>query len=345
MTCLGDQRGMEFTQEEIAECHQRDGLLSLELELSRVCNLRCVYCYASSGEPLTNELSLAEIYDIIDQGLELGVKKVIVLGGGEPMLYPHLREVIDYLLARDIAVDLFTNGINLTNEFAAWLHQRRVGVVLKMNSREEQVQDALAGRKGAYANILKAMRALRHAGYPDEHCALGVETIICKQNYDELPELWRWARRRGIIPYVETMTNQGRATETGDLEVEPEMVRAMFEELARIDSEEFECGWTPHPPLAASHCARHEYSCTVTTTGEVQPCPGVNVSAGSTRQQSLAEIIRQSRVMRDMRNIRSNIKGACARCEMSEDCYGCRGHAYQVTGDYFAEDPLCWLKN
>ncbi|WP_136795697.1 MULTISPECIES: radical SAM/SPASM domain-containing protein [Desulfosediminicola] len=344
MTCLGEQLGMEFTPEEIAECRENNGLLSVELELSRVCNLRCVYCYASSGEPLTNELSLAEIYDIIDQAKGLGAKKIIVLGGGEPMLYPHLREVIDYILAGDMVVELFTNGINLTEEFATWLYQRQVGVVLKMNSREEAVQDSLAGRKGAYTTIVKAMSALRYAGYPDEHSSLGVETIICKQNYDELPELWRWARRRGITPYVETLTNQGRATEGEQLEVEPEKVKAMFEELARIDREEFECGWTPHPPLVASHCARHEYSCTVTTTGEIQPCPGVSVSAGSTRQQSLAEIIRQSRVMQDMRNIRSHIKGACASCEMSDDCYGCRGHAYQVTGDYFAEDPLCWLK-
>lgn len=345
MTCLGEQLGMEFSQEEIAQCRERNGLLSLELELSRICNLRCLYCYASSGEPLHNEMSLAELYDVITQAADLGVKKIIILGGGEPLLYPHLTEVVDFIKGKDISVDLFTNGMSLCEEVAAWLHSRQVGVVLKMNSRSAEVQDHLAGRAGAFKTICTALEALQKAGYPDETCSLGIETIICRQNYEELPALWRWARRQGIVPYIETMTMQGRAIEHADLEVGQEMVKALFEELARIDREEFECSWTPHPPLVASQCARHEYSCTITTIGEVHPCPGVNVSAGTLRKERLAEILRESRVVQDLRNIRSNIKGGCARCDMNEICYGCRGHAYQVTGDYLAEDPLCWLKN
>jgi radical SAM protein with 4Fe4S-binding SPASM domain len=290
-------------------------------------------------------MSFAEICDVVRQAAALGAQKIIVLGGGEPLLYPHIFELIDFILAQGIVVDLFTNGFSLTKETAIRLHTRRVGVVLKMNSRTAEIQDYLAGRAGAFKAISRALEAFQNAGYPDERCSLGIETIICRQNYEELPDLWRWARRQGIVPYVETMTMQGRATEHSDLEVSREMVKALFEELARIDRDEFECGWTPHPPLVASQCARHEYSCTITTVGEVHPCPGVNVSAGSIREKGLAEILRESRVIQDLRSIRSNIKGKCAGCEMKEVCYGCRGHAYQVTGDYLAEDPLCWLQN
>jgi radical SAM protein with 4Fe4S-binding SPASM domain len=111
-----------------------------------------------------------------------------------------------------------------------------------------------------------------------------------------------------------------------------------------IDSKEFDCNWTPHPPLVASQCARHEYSCTITSIGEVHPCPGVDIAAGNIREQKLADILNQSKVIQDLRNIRTNIKGRCADCDLSNLCYGCRGQAYQVTGDYLAEDPLCWLK-
>jgi radical SAM protein with 4Fe4S-binding SPASM domain len=344
MTCLGDHLGMEFSPEEIAECRKQNGLLSLELELSRVCNLRCIYCYASSGTALENELSVAEIQDVIEQAVALGVKKIIILGGGEPLLYPHLFEVIDCILEKKLVVDLFTNGLTLTDSIAAKLYERGVGVVLKMNSRRAEVQDYLAGKQGTFTAICSGLKALQQAGYPDEGHPLGVETIICNQNYDELPDLWRWARREKIVPYIEAMTMQGRATEHDDLEVTPEMVKILFEELSRIDRTEFGCSWTPHPPLVASHCARHEYSCTITSIGEVYPCPGVSVSTGNIRENRLAEILAGSSVIQELRNIRDNIKGQCAICEIHDHCYGCRGHAYQVTGDYLAEDPLCWFK-
>lgn len=344
MACLGDQLGMEFSREEIAECRSRNGLLSLELELSRVCNLRCVYCYASSGTPLDDEMSFSEILGAVEQAAGLGVKKIIILGGGEPLLYPHLFELIDFIQDKKIVVDLFTNGLTLTEGVANKLCRRGVGVVLKMNSRKPDVQDALAGKTGTYEAICKALQALQDAGYPNEQCSLGIETVICGSNYEELPDLWRWARRQGIVPYIETMTLQGRAKEHGYLEVSQEKVQALFEELSRIDRDEFKCSWVPHPPLVASQCARHEYSCTITSVGEVHPCPGVSICTGNIRESSLAEIISESTVFRDLRDIRNTIKGKCASCEMTDDCYGCRGHAYQVTGDYLAEDSLCWLK-
>ena len=345
MTCRGDQLGMEFSPEEIRACRERDGLLSIELELSRLCNLRCIYCYASSGEPLENEMSLAEIFRVINQAVALGVRKVIVLGGGEPLVYPHLFEVLDYLRGKNLRIDLFTNGISMTREKARKLRQLEIGVILKMNSRMPEIQDYLAGKDGAYKAIMKGLDALQEEGYPNESCLLGIETIICRQNYEELPDLWRWARRRGIVPYFEIMTSQGRATQHDDLSVDQEKIRVLFEELARIDRDEFECSWQPHPPLVASHCARHEYSCTITSNGDIHPCPGVDVVAGSIRRNSLAEIIRSSKVVQELRDIRNTIKGQCGLCELHLQCYGCRGHAYQVAGDYLAEDPICWLKN
>lgn len=344
MSCLGEQLGMEFSPEEIAAARAAGGLLSLELELSRACNLRCIYCYASSGQPLEGELSLDEIVDVVAQAEGLGVKKIIVLGGGEPLVYPQLFEVIEAIRGRGLAADLFTNGLLLTPEVAGRLFTLGIGVVLKMNSRLAEVQDHLAGRSGTLAAIERALAALQKAGYPGPEHTLGVETIICRQNYQELPELWRWARRQKIMPYVEAMTSQGRATEHPELAVSEEEIRTLFEELARIDREEFGCSWRPHPPLVASQCARHEYSCTVTATGEVHPCPGVSVAVGNIRNRPLAEILATSPVIAELRNIRETIKGRCRHCALLDHCYGCRGHAFQVTGDYLAEDPLCWLK-
>ena len=40
---------MEFSRAEIEEAVRDGRLLSLEIEMTRLCNLRCTYCYAGAG--------------------------------------------------------------------------------------------------------------------------------------------------------------------------------------------------------------------------------------------------------------------------------------------------------
>ena len=72
------------------------------------------------------------------------------------------------------------------------------------------------------------------------------------------------------------------------------------------------------------------------------PCVGINVPLGNIREQRLADIVGQSQIIKDLKNHRQTIKGPCRECDKAEQCYGCRGAAFQMTGDYLASDPLCW---
>ncbi len=336
--------GEEFSRAEIDDAKARGGLLSLELELSRRCNLACIYCYAASGQPLKDELTLEEIDNIIFQAKQLGAKKIIVLGGGEPLLYQNILHVLDKIVQNDLDCDIFTNGTLITPELATFLYDRKIGVAIKLNSFNSKIQDELAGVDGAYDKIQAGLQHLLQAGYPDDAHRLGIETIICQQNYDEIPAIWRWARQNDIIPYIEIMTQQGRAKDHPELTVTSLELKNLFNLLSNIDRTEFGIDWVPHPPLAASQCARHEYSCTVTANGDVHPCPGVDIAVGNIREADLKEILHKSPVIQELRNIRKLIKGRCKTCDLSQQCYGCRGHAYQTTGDYLESDPICWLE-
>jgi radical SAM protein with 4Fe4S-binding SPASM domain len=72
------------------------------------------------------------------------------------------------------------------------------------------------------------------------------------------------------------------------------------------------------------------------------PCVGVTLSLGNVREQSLKTVIENSPVLKDLKNHRHTIKGTCGSCDQADGCYGCRGAAYQITGDYLASDPMCW---
>jgi radical SAM protein with 4Fe4S-binding SPASM domain len=333
--------GAEFTEADIAATVARGGLLSLEIEPSLACNFHCRYCYNGSGASRAAELSYDELRDVIRQAKALGARKIIVLGG-EPMIYPRIMELLAFIRGESLAAEMFTNGTGVTGRAARQLHDLGVQVVLKMNSFDDAIQDELAGFKGAAVIIRSAFEALTAAGFPAPGRPLAVSTVICARNLPEIRDLWIWLRDRGITPYFEIITPQGNAREGEPLEVAPAVLRRVFEELAALDRERYGQTWDPQPPLVGDRCLRHQFSCLVNATGTVMPCVGVTIPLGNVRERPLAGILRDSEVVQDLRRYRQTLRGPCAECERAPVCYGCRGAAYQLTGDYRASDPLCW---
>jgi len=74
--------------------------------------------------------------------------------------------------------------------------------------------------------------------------------------------------------------------------------------------------------------------------GEVFPSGFLPLSAGSIREQKLAEIYRESPLFRDLRDT-SKLEGKCGACEFKEICGGSRARAYALTGNPNAEEPCC----
>ena len=332
---------LEFSKEEIETAVANGQLLSMEIEFSRRCNFHCPYCYVPTAAELNNELSRQEIKGVIRQAKELGARKIIILGG-EPSIYPHLVEMIGFIRQEGLAVEMFTNGSGVSQELARFLAAEEVRVILKCNSLDETLQDTLAGRKGAYGIIRTALEHLKAAGYPSPDAFLALSTVICRQNIAELPRMWQWLRDQEIEAYFEVMTPQENALQNTWLEVSPVELKTLFTTLSGIDRDLYGRLWAPQPPLVGNKCMRHQVSCVVTSTGNVMPCVGVTINIGNVRERTLADIIGNSEVIRDLKNYRQMIKGHCHSCEKADDCYGCRGAAFQLTGDYLASDPTCW---
>lgn len=87
------------------------------ITLTRVCNLRCTFCYAQGTKyKCKDELSFADFKKIVDFSERSGIKN-IVLTGGEPTLYPHLLEAIRYIKSKSARMvpAITTNGIRLSD--------------------------------------------------------------------------------------------------------------------------------------------------------------------------------------------------------------------------------------
>jgi radical SAM protein with 4Fe4S-binding SPASM domain len=77
----------------------------------------------------------------------------------------------------------------------------------------------------------------------------------------------------------------------------------------------------------------------VSHDGEVYPAGFLPLALGSVRERSLAEIYRDSPVLRRIRA--AEFSGRCGRCEYADLCGGSRARAYADTGDPLAEDSAC----
>ncbi|MEI6072412.1 MAG: radical SAM protein [Verrucomicrobiae bacterium] len=341
MSCSVRLEGFGFSLEKVEEAVRNRRLLSMEIEFGRKCNFRCPYCYVADPASEAKELTPDEIRGAIDQSYELGARRLIILGG-EPMLYPHLQDMVRHIASKGMEIELFTNGTNVTPEMADFFFGHGVKVVFKLNTFDPTVQIQLTGREWAYDCIHSALNNLLAAGYPTPEKRIAASTIICRQNIGELKDLWCWLRDRDIDPYFEMITPQGRGSRNQWLYPDAAETEALFLEIARIDNEKYGRIWEPQPPLVGNKCLRNQFSCLVDAYGNVMPCVGITIPAGNLRERPLQEILSGSLMFEDLRNFKGRIKGPCSECGQAGECYGCRGAAYQLTGDYLASDPLCW---
>ncbi|OGV52675.1 MAG: hypothetical protein A2X49_16520 [Lentisphaerae bacterium GWF2_52_8] len=342
MSCHCDPENeiFSFSLEDIASTAKGNRLLSLEIEPSTRCNYLCPYCYSAKGEGDAAELDFTLIESVLRQAAELGARRIVILGG-EPLLYARLFDMIDLINSLGMQAEIFSNGSLLTPEIASRLFSANVNLALKMNSLNSDVQERLSGVPAALDKAWAALANARAAGYPGEKAFLAVSSVISRANADGIVELWRYLRENKITPYFETITPQGRAKreENSWLHLDPPEIREIFEKLSEADRD-YGFKWRPQPPLAGNRCLRHQYSCLVNSRGEVFPCVGIDIAVGNVREQRLFDIIHDSEIIQDLRA--KPVKEPCRSCEFSPSCYGCRGGAYQLTGDWRAADPQCW---
>jgi radical SAM protein with 4Fe4S-binding SPASM domain len=334
----------------------------ISLELARQCNLLCLYCYSGATATRRAGLTDEEVRFVIDEAVESGARLISIVGGGEPLLRPSLAKngesCIDYANQLGAYCCLYTNCTLIDDSVAKWLYSRDVTVVGKLNSLREDVQDNLAGITGSALRIRRGIDALIRAGFADKTSdgvkpRFALQSVICRQNYDEIPSMWRWIRQHNIVPEIEIPTLHGRAGDNRSTlyfsETEaPRKYREIFEELLRIDRAEFGYDWIVHPPFPGSSCRLYYSNCYVNDEGGVQPCAGVDqpfgfLRVGSRKQtgQPLGDIVRGS-AFEQLRKVHLYLKGKCQHCDLVDQCYGCRAAAWHKSGDIFAEDPVCW---
>jgi len=87
--------------------------LMAHLVVTRRCNLSCGYCF--EYDKVSEPVPLSALKERIDRLAELGTLFVTVTGG-EPLLHPHIAEVVSYVRERGMTPAMNSNGFLLSRE-------------------------------------------------------------------------------------------------------------------------------------------------------------------------------------------------------------------------------------
>jgi MoaA/NifB/PqqE/SkfB family radical SAM enzyme len=301
-------RGFEFSQSEKKLALAEDRPLMLSIGLNSECNLRCIYCFTDAGRRKPNQLGLGEYRGVIDQASAMGVRTAVFAEEGEMTMDRNLIPLIRYSNEKGLYAVMFTNLTLINERIAEELKSADVSIIGSLKSFSEDVEDGLAGVKGAGKRIWRGMQILIDRGFNEtKPTRLGVDFLVCKHTKDEIPELVGWAIENNIYPMVEKLLWKGRALgRIPELEITGPEARHLEDGLlSRFPALADERSY-----FSAPDCDLSQYTIFVKMDGRVVHCFSVDLTEGNVREMPLKGIW-DSHGMRALRVRREKCGSEC----------------------------------
>ncbi|MCP4809939.1 MAG: radical SAM protein [Proteobacteria bacterium] len=180
------------------------GPMTLELYPTLKCNLDCAFCDTTERhQPRQDELPLERHIQILDEAAELGVKRVFVLGGGEPLVARDLTPaILHHVKSLGMEGILTTNGTILPRSLREQLLEDAWDEIhVSVDGPTPEIHDALRGMDGAFnktvGNLCRLNMARRARGRAEPRLAL--HFVITNTNFHTLPAMVRLGHALGCF--------------------------------------------------------------------------------------------------------------------------------------------------
>lgn len=139
------------------------------IELTNICNLRCIHCYNEHAQCSKVHLSLEDFKWVVDQLCSIGIEKIQLIGG-EPFLINKgiLFEMMDYLSSRVKGFELFTNGTVATDDDWKMIKERysNVSVATSLHSYLKEEHEKVTQVEDSYNKTVKTLKLLNELNIP-----------------------------------------------------------------------------------------------------------------------------------------------------------------------------------
>ncbi|MCF8028334.1 MAG: heme b synthase [Desulfobacteraceae bacterium] len=331
-------------------------------ETTRNCNLSCVHCRAAATcGPYTGELDTQASFRLLDQIAETG-SPIIILTGGEPMLREDIYDIAAYGTRLGLRMVMAPNGTLITPETAQKIADSGIQrISVSLDGASAKRHDGFRGVEGAFEGALSGIRAAKQAGIEFQ-----VNTTITQLNRDQIPQIMKLAEDLGAVAlHIFLLVPTGRGKYIVDQAITAqeyeETLNWFYDQKSRTNlqlkatcaphyyrilrqrarSEGNSVTWQTHGLDAVTRgCLGGTSFCFISHQGIVQPCGFLDLNCGDVTRESFVHIWNNSEQFQKLRDF-DQLKGKCGICEYKRVCGGCRARAYEATGDWLAEEPLC----
>lgn len=331
-------------------------------ETTRRCNLACKHCRAvAEDHPYENELDTRASFRLLDQIKQVG-DPIIILTGGEPLLRDDIFDITAYGTKLGLRMVMAPNGTLITKETAQKMKDsgiKRISVSLDGSTPE--THDTFRGLENAFENSIRGIKIAKAAGIEFQ-----INTTITKTNLDQIPKILDLAQNLGAVAHhIFLLVPTGRGKYIVDTEINAkeyeETLNWFYDQREKVNLQ-LKATCAPHyyrilrqrskedgkNVTFESHgldavtrgCLAGTGFCFISHVGRVQTCGFLDVECGDITKQTFKDVWENSRVFNELRNF-NTLEGKCGLCEFKRVCGGCRARAYEATGNYLAEEPLC----
>ena len=161
------------------------------LEPLYTCNLACIGCSTERHTgPLDGRIPVAKCLDALDACQA----PLVSICGGEPTLYPELKELVDGIISRRCHIYLCTNGLLLdTRVFGIVPPNKRLSVNIHLDGMRE-THDRICAREGVFDKAIEMIQEAKARGYR----VITNTTVFKETDIDEIEELCNLLTSFGI---------------------------------------------------------------------------------------------------------------------------------------------------
>ena len=332
-------------------------------EVTRACNLACVHCRAAAvTEPDPAQLSTEEGFRLLDQIASMGQGIIVILTGGEPLMRADVFDLARYGTDKGLRMVMAPNGTLITPDAVRRMLDSGIQrISVSIDAAKAEDHDRFRGVVGAFDRLIEGIGYARDAGLDFQ-----VNTTVTRQNLPMIEDIQNMVIDLGAVAHhIFLLVPTGRGRDLAEEVIsalEYEKVLNWFYDRRDDVPIQLKATCAPHYfrilrqrahedgrkvdfqtfglDAVSRGCLGGQGFVFVSHTGQVQPCGYLELDCGQAREQDFAEIYRHSPIFVRLRD-KSLYTGKCGVCEYWKVCGGCRARAYEATGDYLAEEPLC----